>query len=90
MQVILRPTGDTSCELIETTPATSATFPLPIAKDTLVTALRAFLTDPESRDGGSGPVRLERRRDGIAIAYGSGAFFVKYAYLLPLVLEPAA
>jgi hypothetical protein len=87
MIVTLTSISDTACELKEVTCATSAVFPLPIGKLPLVAALRTFLSDAESRDAGAGPVHFERRRDGVAICYGSGVFLVRYANLLPLVLE---
>lgn len=89
MPVTLRETSPTACELLEVTSSTSAVFPLPIAKPTLVAALRAFLSDPESRDGGEGAIRLERRRDGVAVHHGPGLFLIGYPHLIPIILEPA-
>ncbi|MCU0827077.1 MAG: hypothetical protein MUE52_06655 [Tabrizicola sp.] len=87
MTITLTATGDNASELKQITNSTSAVFPVPLSKQSLLTALRAFLSDPESRDGGEGAIRLERRRDGVAVHHGPGLFLIGYPHLIPLILE---
>lgn len=86
MQVTLTATGENTSELKEVTNSTSATFPLPIPKSTLIAALRAILAEPERRDLGAGPVLIERMRDGIRVNLLNGGFFLRYQHVFPLIL----
>lgn len=90
MRFTLTAKGDNTCELKEVTPATSAVFPIPLGKPALISLIRTFLSDPEARDLGQGPVLLDRMRDGLRIHVGAGTFTIPYGHLFPLILEPAA
>ncbi|MBE0554828.1 MAG: hypothetical protein IH625_14155 [Rhodobacteraceae bacterium] len=87
MTVSIVATGDTSCNLIETTVSSSAVFPIPLGKPALVAALRQLLSDPECNLVESGAVRIDRYRDGPRVHVGSGNFLVRYKDACPLVLE---
>lgn len=87
MLVSLTATGDSACQLSEVTPSTSAVFPVPLSKQTLLAALRTILADPERRDVGAASVLIERMRDGLRVHHGSGAFLLRYPHACALVLE---
>jgi hypothetical protein len=90
MRFTLTAAGDNACTLKEVTPSSTASFPIPVGKPALVDLIRTFLADPEARDLGQGPIRLDRMRDGIRINVGAGAFTIPYAFVYPLILAPAA
>ena len=89
MQVTVTAKSDTTCELLEVTPATSCPFTVPLSKSTLIAALREILTDPERRDLGAASVLIERMRDGLRVHHGSGSFLIRYQHVFPLILSDA-
>ena len=78
---------DGICHVKEVTPSSSVIFPLAVSKQTVVELLIEMLSNPEQRDAASGPIRVERMRDGLRLAVGAGTFTVPYAFIFPLVME---
>lgn len=86
LSVTITASGDT-CILKEVTCSTSAAFPLPISKPSLVALLTELLSDAERAFVEAGSVRIDRMRDGPRVQYGSGSFLVRYHDAVPLILE---
>ncbi|MFZ5708830.1 MAG: hypothetical protein ACOY4T_03965 [Pseudomonadota bacterium] len=87
MTVSIVAVSDTTCNLIEVTPSTSALFPIPLGKPALVALLRSLLADAECNFVESGVVRIDRMRDGPRVHVLSGSFALRYHDACPLVLE---
>ena len=87
MTVTLMSAGDNACTLTEKTCSSSAVFPIPCAKLTLVVLLRSLLADAERTDAEAGAVSVSRYRDGLKVHVGSGTFGIRYHDIYPVVLE---
>jgi len=89
MTVTLVAAGDNASTLNEVDPGgrMANIFNLPVSKAAIVTLLRDLLGDPEAREVTSGPVRIDRMRDGPRVNVGSGSFFIRYSDAIPLILE---
>ena len=89
MTISLVASSDTTCTLNEIDPAgrTSNIFNLPLSRAGIVALLTELLGDPARDAAESGPVRIDRMRDGPRVNVGSASFFIKYADAIPLVLE---
>ena len=89
MTISLVASSDTTSALHEIDPGgrTSNIFNLPLSRAGIVALLTELLGDPARDAAESGPVRIDRMRDGPRINVGSANFLIKYADAIPLVLE---
>ena len=86
MTITLTATSPDACQIQEKTNSSSALFPIPASTQAVVTLLKTLLADPDAREATSGPVTVDRMRDGCRLHVGSGNFLIKYADLFPIVM----
>lgn len=89
MTVTLVANGDNASTLNEIDPGgrTANIFNLPLSRPAIVALLRDILSDPAKRLVESGPVMVERMRDGLRLHVSRANFIIPYGDLFPLVLE---
>ena len=79
--------GDDTCTVLEKTNSCSTQLNVPLSVSALVALMRELLADTEKRDVTSGPVYIDRMRDGLRINSGSANFTINYRDLFPIVAE---
>ena len=87
MTVTLVAAGDNVCTVLEKTNSCATQLNVPLSVSALVALMRELLADPEKRDVTSGPVYIDRMRDGLRINIASANFTINYRDLFPIVVE---
>ena len=89
MSIELVAVNDDTCKLVERATGTtvSNTISIPVAKDTLIEAMKTLLADSNTMDTKSGNINVARRRDELRVEIGSMAIPLKWSDVFPIVLE---
>lgn len=89
MSIELVHVDDQSCSLVERAMGTtvSSTITIPVAKASLVDAMKTLLSDANKMDAESGNITVARRRDELRVEIGAMAIPLRWADVFPIVLE---
>ena len=89
MSISLVAVNDDSCKLVERAMGTtiSSEVTIPVAKPTLIAAMKALLSDADKQHAESGNINVARRRDELRVEIGAMAIPLRWPDVFPIVLE---